>query len=88
MNTANHITVLYTHDSLYLNVTVDRDTDGCVVERITVGADRQDISHLFDGTRLQSIADSVDAQLSRDARQHNAAARAERHQWHREFAIA
>jgi hypothetical protein len=81
-------TTRYDHDGLLLNVTVDRDEDACTVERITAGRDTQDIGHLFSKAALASIAECVDAQLSREARAHNAEARAERHQWHREFAIA
>ena len=88
MNTANQITTFYKHDTLMLNVTVDRDEDGCVIERITVGSDSQDAKHLFDGDALTSMAECIDAQLSREASRHNAAARAERHQWYNEFRVA
>lgn len=78
----------YDHDGVLLNVSVERDEDGCVIERVTVGNDGQNIAHFFSGAQLQSMADCIDASLSREARQSNVAARAERHQWHREFAIA
>ncbi len=81
-------TTKYDHDGLLLNVTVDRDEDGCTVEKVTAGKDTQDIGHLFSKADLISIAESIDAQLTRDALQENAEARAERHQWHKEFAIA
>lgn len=71
-------TTKYNHDGLQLNVTVDRDADGCEVTKITVGRDDQDISHLFLGNTLRSIADVIDAQLTREAMQENAEARAER----------
>lgn len=71
-------TAKYNHDGLMLNVTVDRDEDGCSVERITVGSDTQDISHLFSRNALLSIGEIVDAQLSREATIQTAEARAER----------
>lgn len=83
-----NFTTQYKHDTLQLTVSGTRDEDGCVIERVTVGRDDQDISHLFSGNTLTSMADCVDAQLTREAQQQNAAARAERHQWHKEFRVA
>ena len=62
----------YKHDTLLLNVSGTRDEDGCVIERVTVGSDMQDISHLFSGNTLASMADCIDARLTREAEENNA----------------
>lgn len=65
-----------------------RDADECVIERVTVAGSDQNLLDLFEVSAVCDMADRVDLQLSREARQHNAEARAERHQRHREFAFA
>jgi hypothetical protein len=78
----------YNHDGVLLNVSGERDEDECQIERITAADSEIDLFDLIPTRTIRSIADKVDAQLGREARQQSAAARAEQHQWHREFAIA
>jgi hypothetical protein len=70
----------YDHDGLLLNVSGERDEDGCEIKRVTAADSEIDISALFRPNTLCCMADAIDAQLSHEARHHNAAARAERHQ--------
>ena len=77
----NH-TAKYDLDDLPLLVTVDRDEDGCEVIRVTAADSKIDISHLFSRPTLTSMSDSIDSQLTRDAMQERAEARAERHMEH------
>ncbi|UOD28752.1 hypothetical protein INH39_25425 [Massilia violaceinigra] len=68
----------YDHGGIVLNVTVDRDEDGCCVTRITAADSIIDLFDLFQPATLQSIARAIDARLSDDAAAHNATARADR----------
>lgn len=78
----------YDHDGVLLNVSGERDEDECQINRITAADSEIDLFDIFETRAIRSIADKVDAQLCREARSTQAAARAEAHQWHREFAIA
>ncbi|MES2323248.1 MAG: hypothetical protein V4633_13370 [Pseudomonadota bacterium] len=88
MNAAQFTVKAYSHDGVLLNVSGERDEDECVITRVTAADSQIDISDIFPINVLCRMADQIDAQLSRDARNENAVARAERHQWAREFAIA
>lgn len=72
----------FQHDETPLLVTVDRDEDGCVVTRVTAADSKHCIAHLFSKATLDSMAECIDAQLTRDALQENAEARAERSMEH------
>jgi hypothetical protein len=65
-----------------------RDADECVIERVTVAGSDQNLLDLFEVSTVCDMADRVDLQLSREARQHHAEARAERHEWNRDFGVA
>lgn len=78
----------YDHDGIPLNVSGERDEDECQISRITAADSEIDIFDIFEPRTIRSMANKIDTQLCREARQQQAAARAEAHQWHREFAIA
>lgn len=78
----------YDHFGTALLVSGERDEYECTVDRVTAADSNVDLFDLLPAAVIQSIADRVDRQLSAEARKQNAEARAERHQWHREFAIA
>lgn len=78
----------YNHDGLLLNLSGTRDAEECVIKRIEVSGNSQNLIDLFDAPTLESMAHNADMRLAREARKHNAEARAERHQWEREFSIA
>jgi hypothetical protein len=74
----SHFTTRYTHEGIALNVSGTRDEDSCEIERITVDGNAQNLIELFAVKTLCTMAEMVDAQLSREARRFNAEARAER----------
>ncbi|MES2346284.1 MAG: hypothetical protein V4641_01815 [Pseudomonadota bacterium] len=78
----------FDHDGVLLSVSGVRDEDECTITRVTAADSQIDITDLFAVSTLCCMADAIDAQLSHEAQAQNRAARAERHQWHREFAIA
>jgi hypothetical protein len=78
----------YDHDGILLMVSGERDEDDTTITRVTAADSEIDIFDLFQPSELARMADKIDAQLDREARAHKAEARAERHQWDREFAIA
>lgn len=78
----------YDHDGVPLNVTGTRDEDECTITRVTAADSQIDLFDLFPVNTLCLMADRIDAQLSDDATQHNKAARAEIHQWNREFRVS
>lgn len=78
----------YDHDGVLLNVSGTRGEDECTVTRVTAADSEIDLFDLFPVNTLCLMAERIDAQLSDEAVQQNAAARAERHQWHREFRVA
>lgn len=78
----------YDHAGVLLNLSGTRDEDECVIERVTAADSEIDLFNLFQPSELARMAECADAQLSREASEQNAAARAERHQWHREFRVA
>lgn len=78
----------YQHGDVLLNVSGVRDADECSITKITAADSEIDLFDMLPTSTVESIANAIDMQLMCAARQHNAEARAERHQWHREFAIA
>ena len=78
----------YNHDGVLLNVTGTRDEDECVIDTITAADSAIDLIELFPVATLCLMAARIDAKLSDEYRVERAEARAELHQWHREFAIA
>ena len=78
----------YDHDDVLLNVSGTRNEDECTVTRVTAADSEIDLLDLFPVNTLCLMADRIDAQLSSDAIQQNAAARVERHQWNREFRVS
>lgn len=77
----------YDHDGVLLNVSGTRDEDECTVTRVTAADSEIDLFDLFPISTLCLMAERIDAQLSDEATHQNAAARAERHQWNREFRV-
>lgn len=84
----NFIIKAYNHDGVLLNLSGVRDEDETTITRVTAADSQIDLFDLFQPSELARMADKAEAQLEREAQQHNAEARAERHQWHREFAVA
>lgn len=78
----------YRHDGVLLNLSGTRDADECVIEVVTAADSAINLVELFPNKTLLSMAACVDARLEREARKHNAAARAERNQWAYEFRVA
>lgn len=78
----------YDHDGVMLNVCGTRDEDECVITSVTAADSEIELIDLFPVKTLCLMADRIDAQLSSDAVQQNAAARVERHQWNREFRVS
>ena len=80
-------TAKYTHGSLPLLVTVERDEDECTVTRVTAPDSEYDLSEdLFTPTQLHLLAESIDAKLSREARDTGFHARIESRVMDREMA--
>lgn len=88
MNTMPFTLKRYDHDGVLLNVTGTRDEDECTITRVTAADSEIDLFDLFPVNTLCLMADRIDAQLSGEAVQQNAAARAERHQWNRDFRVS
>lgn len=78
----------YRHGDVLLNLYGTRDADECEITRVTAADSEIDLFDLFQPSELCRMGDRADAQLDREARQHNAEVRAERHQWHSEFRVA
>jgi|GEM_PF-5618054 len=78
----------YNHDGVLLNLLGTRDADECVITRVTAADSAINLIDIFPVNTLLSMAECVDAQLAREARQQNSEFRAERHQWHNEFRVA
>jgi hypothetical protein len=78
----------YNHFGTQLAVSGERTQDGCIVERVTAADSDVDLFDILHPSTIATIADRVDTQLAAEARAHNISARAERHQWHREFRVA
>ncbi len=68
----------FDHGGVLLNLYGTRDEDECTIEIITAADSAIDISDLFTGDQQARLAEVVDAQLAREAKQDNAEARAER----------
>lgn len=77
----------YDYDGIALVVSGYRDEDECVIDRITAADSQIDIFDIFASRAVCLMAESIDARLSREARQANEEARAERHLWNREFSV-
>jgi hypothetical protein len=68
----------YDHAGVSLNLYGYRDEYECVIEIVTAADSAIDLIDLFPVNTLVRMGEIVDAQLSREAKQHNAEARAER----------
>jgi hypothetical protein len=68
----------YDHAGVLLNLYGYRDEDECVIEIITAADSAIDLIELFPVNELLRMSECADAQLSREAKQDNAEARAER----------
>lgn len=86
--TSTKFQIKHDHAGIALTVSGERDEDDTTITRVTAADSQIDIFDLFQPSELARMADKIDAQLEREARVQNAEARAERHQWDREFAIA
>lgn len=80
--------ITHDHDGVLLNLSGVRDEDECTITRVTAADSVIDLIDLFPVNTLLSMAECADAQLAREARQANAAARVDRHCWDREFRVA
>lgn len=70
--------IRYAHGDVLLNVSGERDEDECQITRITAADSQIDLFDIFQPRTIRDMADSIDAKLSREARQESAIARAER----------
>lgn len=78
----------FKHEGVLLNLTGYRDEDECVIERVTAADSEIDLFELLPTSVIVTLARLADIKLAAQARQQNAEARAERHQWHKEFRVA
>lgn len=77
----------YDYDGIKLIVSGERDEDECYITKITAADSQVDIFDIFSSRAVCSMADSIDARLSREAREANAEARAERFACRPEFSV-
>jgi hypothetical protein len=78
----------YDHGGVLLSLSGYRDDEECVIERVTAADSQIDLFDLFQPTELGHMAARADAQLDREADEHNADVPVELHQWHNEFRVA
>lgn len=65
----------YDHDGVPLKLTGERDADECVIASVKAADSQIELIDIFPVPTLLSMAERVDAQLAREARQQNAEAR-------------
>jgi hypothetical protein len=78
----------YSHDGILLNVSGERDEDGCEISKVTAADSQIDLFDLFQPRELARMAEKIDAQLDREAREEADEARIDAHIWDRDFRIA
>lgn len=80
--------IKHDHAGIALTVSGERDQDDTTITRVTAADSQIDISELFDSRALELMAETIDAQLDREAREEADEARIDMHIWDREFRVA